>query len=78
MTPGMSVMRAHCCSCDWTFDVVVLPMPVTTAAKAAMAAHCPMCGNGKGNTVAPARPLSEVELAHKHGLLSNASHTRTG
>lgn len=64
----MQMFRAACGKCQWVFDVVVLPLPVTIAAGAMENTCCPMCGNRKRNTCAPARALTLGENAHKTGL----------
>lgn len=64
----MQMFRAKCAGCDWSFDVVVLPMDLTLAADLMMQSNCPMCGNCEANTVAPARELTDEERSHKAAL----------
>lgn len=64
----MQMFRARCRDCQWEFDVVALPMPISKAAEAMGKACCPMCGNRAGNVVAPSRPLTDLERAHKTSL----------
>lgn len=61
----MQMFRATCRDCGWVFDVVVLPLPITLAARACERTCCPMCANRVGNTVGAARTLSDDERSHK-------------
>lgn len=61
----MQMFRATCRDCGWVFDVVVLPLPITLAARAMEKTCCPMCANRVGNTVGAARALTDAEHAHK-------------
>lgn len=63
----MQMFRARCRDCQWEFDVVALPMPITLAARAIGKTCCPMCANRVGNVVAPSRQLTDLERAHKAG-----------
>lgn len=65
--PGQ-MFRGRCRRCDWTWDVVALPMLIETAARVIGSACCPMCGNDSGNTVAEPRPLTDAEAEHKRRL----------
>ncbi len=60
----MQMFRAKCI-CGWVYDTVVLPMPITVAARAIDATCCPMCGNRKGNTCAAPRDLTSDEREFK-------------
>jgi rubredoxin len=62
---AMTMSRCRCKACTWIFDLMVAPLLLTAAARVMASAHCPMCGNGGGNTIAPNRPLTEEELQHK-------------
>jgi hypothetical protein len=63
------MMRARCQRCDHVHDLVALPLPADDAIKA-MVRACPMCGNRRGNTMAPARALTETEQVEKHNALA--------
>lgn len=69
--PGQ-MFRGRCRKCDWTWDVVALPMPIERAAHVIGSARCPMCGNGRGNTMAEPRPLTDAERAHKARVPASA------
>lgn len=65
----MQMTRSKCKKCDWIFDVVSAPMPVTDWCRALKGSCCPMCGNRAGNTLAQERPLTDAEIAHKHKIM---------
>lgn len=68
----MQMMQARCADCEWVFDVVTSPAPITVWAKTAQRrACCPMCGNDNKSriTLANPRPLTEQEANHKRKLL---------
>lgn len=72
------MMRGKCRECDWVFDIVALPMPVTSAAAMGGAAHCPMCGAGpKKILVDLPRALTQAEAVHKANLLNRISEARS-
>jgi len=62
--PGKQMLRTKCAACDWIYDVVVLPLEAMRTVAVMQGAHCPMCGNIKGNTVAEPRGLTADEAAH--------------
>lgn len=66
----MQMFRGKCAQCAWLFDIVTMPMPVPSWAMAVERSCCPMCGNGDGNTTAPARSLTSEEIAHKAKLIA--------
>lgn len=68
----MQMFRGQCQACNWQWDVVVLPMPVTEAARVISDTSCPMCGNRHGNSVGDPRPLTEAEKSHKLTVLQEA------
>lgn len=55
----MSDLRAKC-PCGHVFVVAHLPMPIEMAAKLAMRASCPKCGETKGLRIAPASNVDEA------------------
>lgn len=67
----MQMFRARCNVCGWTYDTVVLPMPITEAARVIGASHCPMCANHRGNTCAAPRDLTDAERVHKARLVAH-------
>lgn len=71
----MQMFRARCKRCEWIYDTVTLPMPLTEFAAAAKSAACPMCGNLNGNACADPRPLTEFERAHKAKFLEREAAT---
>ena len=64
----MQMFRARCAECGNVFDVIATPIPVSVFARAAMRSSCPMCGNHKGNTCAPARDITDAERALRRPL----------
>ena len=69
----MQMLRAKCRDCAWTYDCVSLPMETMAAATAIGSVRCPMCGNGKGNTIADPRELTPDERRHKETVLAYSS-----
>jgi rubredoxin len=66
-----SMMRGRCKRCDWSFDLVALPMSIAEAAAVCRQSCCPMCGAGSSDiTVGDSRPLSVAEYAHKNKVLA--------
>lgn len=63
------MIRSKCQKCDWIFDAVSAPMPITEWCTALKGSCCPMRGNHKGNTMAPPRPLTDQEIAHKRKIM---------
>ena len=72
--PPLTMFRARCRDCGWSWDVVALPLPLTAATTAIKSTHCPMCANAADNTVAEARLLTDAEAAHKRRLLARPPH----
>jgi hypothetical protein len=58
------MLRTACARCAWVFDVIALPAPIDVCAPPMQHAYCPLCGNLKGNTIAPARELTAEESEH--------------
>lgn len=69
----MQMFRARCAACHTVFDVIATPVPVDVFVRVAKHAACPMCGNHKGSTCAPARDLTEAERAERAGPLPEAA-----
>lgn len=61
----MQMLRSRCSFCGWVFDVVAVPILLTSAAHVMEASHCPMCGNRGGNRIAEPRDLTAPEREFK-------------
>lgn len=59
------MFRARCSACSHLFDVIAMPVAIDVFVRVAKWASCPLCGNRKGNTCAPARDLTEAEHAQR-------------